>query len=117
MPRITLRFPIAGVAALVHHARHAAEHEQIDPEDTGPALILVGTEGVALRSNGQPGPHHLVYAEGCDPAKVPLEEWYPTRRAIFGREGGFMRVELGIAEDAIANQDEFLILDVPTESS
>jgi hypothetical protein len=90
-----LRFPIAAVLELAHHAKAATNHSSGYGEDpVGPALILVGDNGVYFMSNGLPGipkrdggeGSHVVYADRCDPSKDL--GWYDLKRATFGGDDG-----------------------------
>jgi hypothetical protein len=73
-----------------------------------PGFWLVGGQGIYLVHNGvRPrGSVTLVYANECDPLKVPVQSWLGIKRAIFGDGDGREFVDLvmiGTAVDAGAD--------------
>jgi hypothetical protein len=43
--------------------------------ETGPGLWVVGDHGVYLMSNAAAKASAIVYANGCDPTKLPFDTW------------------------------------------
>ncbi|MDX5412815.1 MAG: DUF3085 domain-containing protein [Rhodobacterales bacterium] len=91
-----LKFKADEVKKLIDHACTAPEHSQFYGEKVGPALMLVGDQGVYLMSNGIPrfqaegkpeGHSFVAYAEGCDPT-LDEEEWWENKRYLFGGDDG-----------------------------
>lgn len=108
----TLRFPIAGVAALVHRANQAEEFEVLDPDVTGPALVMLVDEGIGLRTNAMPMSNAIVYAEGHNPREVRFEKWYAKRLKIWGKEPGYLVIPIAEAETAVERAGEWFEVEI-----
>lgn len=94
----TLHFDIEQVKPLMDHARSCTEWgATFAGPAKGPALWLVGDQGIYLMSNGQPylpkpgvtEPNHslVVYAEECNPDKDP-DGWWDAKEAYYGGDDG-----------------------------
>lgn len=117
-----LHFDRSGVQRLLDHAKQAPHHlptfRQRKP--IGPALWLVGDEGVYLISNGSPpdrvtnNKRFVVYAAEVDPTKREFAEWWEAKGNSFGGDDGIERIEIRHIEEALATYppDAPLILEV-----
>jgi len=91
-----LKFKAAAVRELCEHALDSKEHfaGYGDWQPAGPALMLVGDEGIYLMSNGRPnllgpdGKTRVVYPEGMDPASVDSGTLYDMKRDVWGGDDG-----------------------------
>lgn len=101
MPAI-FSFDLTEVEKLMDHAEAATDWSmgyEIPGEpsvEKGPALLLVGDDGVYLMSKGVPGLYSeegapkmfVVYAEGLNPHKEDTGEVYDRKRSMFGGDDG-----------------------------
>ena len=83
-----LHFPWAGVAAVIEEAKTAPAYLPLFDDDTGRGLWLVGDQGVYLMSNAAIDNTKVVYANECDPIKLPFTAWWEAKRATFGTDDG-----------------------------
>jgi hypothetical protein len=86
-----LHFPWSGIEKLLAELIPADAVQPLYGEVTGKGLWLVGDQGVYLMSNaaraGDSKPV-VVYADECDPQKLPFDEWWENKRASFGGDDG-----------------------------
>ncbi len=93
-----LHFPWREIEKLLTEVTTAKTARPLYGEETGKGLWLVGDQGVYLMANttdGDVNSNHkqgdkqfVVYAEECDPTKLPFEEWWQNKRASFGGDDG-----------------------------
>lgn len=98
-----LNFPWTGIETLLEEIRSAKTVKPMYKRKTGKGFWLVGDQGVYLMANTSDGPlykdrkdderYFVVYAEECNPDKVP--EWRDVKRASFGGDDGteFISIE------------------------
>jgi prepilin-type N-terminal cleavage/methylation domain-containing protein len=105
-PERKLHFPWAGVWAAIEEAKTALAPLPLFGRDTGRGLWLVGDQGVYLMSNADIDKSTVVYANECDPTKLPFNTWWEAKRETFGEDDGveFISVE----------EIERLVADSPT---
>jgi hypothetical protein len=122
-----LSFDRAGVMRLLAHAKAAPAHQPTYGEKgpVGPALWIVGDQGVYLMSNGKPGllatgarykpnQQFVVYAKEIDPTVLPFDTWWERKRQSFGGDDGADSIAVAEIESALATYtaERALMLDL-----
>lgn len=104
-----LHFPWDDIEKLLTEIITAKTARPLYGEVTGKGLWLVGDQGVYLMANTtdgeinskpkQDGKHFVVYAEECDPTRMPFEDWWFNKQISFGGDDG---VEFFALDDIVA---------------
>ncbi len=99
-----LHFPWAEVEKLLTEVITAKTARQLYGTETGKGLWLVGDQGVYLMANTADGDVNskrkegdkpfVVYADECDPTKLPFDEWWDAKRRSFGGDDGVEFISL-----------------------
>jgi len=93
-----LHFPWDGIEKLLTEVITAKTAQPLYGEVTGKGLWLAGDDGVYLMANTTDGEinskrkpdekHFVVYAEECDPTRMPFDDWWANKRMTFGGDDG-----------------------------
>lgn len=90
----TLTFPVDKLLTEISTTKAAPAHHKYWNKTVGPQIQIVGDHGVYLmgnhvRENTKPGESYdVIYANECDPTKMPFDDWYDTKRRVFGGDDG-----------------------------
>lgn len=93
-----LHFPWDGIEKLLAEVITAKTARTLHGEVTGKGLWLAGDAGVYLMANTTDGDINssrkpdekpfVVYAEECDPTRMPFDDWWANKRMTFGGDDG-----------------------------
>jgi hypothetical protein len=110
-----ITFNRVGVERLLAHTKAAKDHKKTYAEEAdgkkcvGPALWLVGDDGVYLMSNGKPAlkpeegdGHFVVYADQINPKTMAFDDWWAAKNTAFGGDDGVDGIAAGEIEQALA---------------
>lgn len=110
-----LIFHAAQLRRIVDHAKAAPEHDMGSDQEPEPAVTLVGDHGVYLISNGLPrdkrrtgeARNFVAHALGINPYQD--NDWFETKRALYGDDDGVDTLCIIDTLDLILNQGERFI--------
>lgn len=93
-----LHFPWSDIEKLLTEVITAKTANPLYGQNTGKGLWLAGDHGIYLMANTTDGVINanrkadekpfVVYAEECDPTKLPFDQWWNTKRMTFGGDDG-----------------------------
>jgi hypothetical protein len=116
-----LHFPWAEVEKLLAEVNAAKTARPLYEEETGKGFWLAGDQGVYLMANTSDGPlvlarkdgesHFVVYADECDPTKLPFDEWWANKRMSFGGDDGADFIPLASVEALRKLSPSHLVID------
>ena len=110
-----LTFDTETVRKIIEHATAAEKHRKTFGEtEAGPAVWLVGDQGVYLMSNGRPGATAPVaYATGINPDIDEFDGWWERKRAAYGGDDGCDALPITTFDVVLANDPgKFIALEV-----
>lgn len=87
-------------------------------EKDPPGFWLVGDQGVYLMSNAELADGEkpvVVYADECNPERLPFDEWYDNKQASFGGDDGVEFIEADVIRNAVADGSPLLVDFTPNE--
>lgn len=89
-------------------------HGLVVPEE-GPAergYILVGDEGVYLLHNAihRGGERTIIYAEECNPIRMPFDDWWYAKGESFGHDDGTEFIPANIVDEAVESHGDLIVL-------
>jgi hypothetical protein len=110
-----LEFDAERVKKIVEHVKSATSYPPLYGAEIGPAVLLVGDQGVYLMPNATPplmadgtvgepgkaGRRYVAYAKGINPDADEFDAWWEAKQNSFGGDDGVESLPLAEIETAM----------------